>query len=114
MSTSARDEAFFGCVLGELEVDMRRYVAPLAAALVAAAAIFAPTASARDSFSIAIGAPGFAVGYASPGYGYAYVPPPVYYAPRAYYAPPPVYYSPRVVYYGYRPWHHRRHYYYPY
>src|SRR5437667_10833912 len=113
MSTSARNEPFLGCVLRELEVDMRRYVAPLAAATLVAAAFFAPSASARDSCSIAIGAPGFAVGYASPGYAYA--PPPVYYyEPRVYYAPPPVYYSPRVVYYGYRPWHHRRHYYYPY
>jgi len=93
---------------------MRRLLTSIAAvAVLAGAAAFAPSALARDSFAISIGAPGFAVGYANHG-GYvgAYVPPPAYYAPPpVYYTPAPVYYGPPVYgayYYG-RPWRH--HYY---
>ena len=62
---------------------MKRRIAMIAAAavLLAGGATVATTASARDSFSISIGAPGFAVGYATPGYGYGYYAPPVVYAP---------------------------------
>ncbi|TMG86661.1 MAG: hypothetical protein E6H74_02730 [Betaproteobacteria bacterium] len=47
---------------------MKRRIAMIAAAavLLAGGATVATTASARDSFSISIGAPGFAVGYATP------------------------------------------------
>lgn len=94
---------------------MKRRLATIAAsaALVLAGTTLASTASARDLFSISIGAPGFAVGYSN--YAryprvYAYAAPPVVYAPPvAYYGAPVVY--PRVVYarpYGYaRPYWHR-------
>ena len=76
------------------------------AALAIAGTTLATTASARDQFSVSIGAPGFAVGYSNYGYGgaYAYAAPPVVYAPPvAYYGAPyysgyPVAYGPRVVY----------------
>ncbi|MGH8849807.1 MAG: hypothetical protein ACREYD_02330, partial [Casimicrobiaceae bacterium] len=62
-------------------------------------------ASAREAFSISIGAPGFAVGYSNYARprAYVYAAPPVVYAPPvAYYgapvAYPPVVYGPRVVY----------------
>ncbi len=80
---------------------MKRRIATIAAtaALVIGATV-ATTASARDSFSIAIGVPGFAVGYATPRY---YAPPVVYAPPVTYYDAPvvyaaPVYYGPRYVY----------------
>jgi hypothetical protein len=78
-----------------------------AAALAIGSATLATTASARDRFSVSIGAPGFAVGYSNYGhYGrsYVYAAPPVVYAPPvAYYGAPyysgyPVVYGPRVVY----------------
>jgi hypothetical protein len=79
-----------------------------AAALALAGTTLASTASARDFFSVSIGAPGFAVGYSNYGhYGrsYVYAAPPVFYAPPvAYYAEPsyyagyPVVYGPRVIY----------------
>ncbi len=74
-----------------------------AAALALAGTTLASTASARDFFSVSIGAPGFAVGYSNYGRSYVYAAPPVVYAPPvAYYgapvAYPPVVYGPRVVY----------------
>ena len=97
---------------------MKRRIALIAAAtaLLVGGATVASTASARDSFSIAIGAPGFAVGYSNHGYGYGYVAPPVVYSPpvtyyEPYYAAPPVVYGPPVTYgyYGYyRPYHRHR------
>ncbi len=81
-----------------------------AAVLALAGTTLASTASARDLFSVSIGAPGFAVGYSNYGYGrsYVYAAPPVVYAPPvAYYGAPvvygPVVYGPRVVYA--RPYH---------
>ena len=77
------------------------------AALAIAGTTLASTASARDQFSVSIGAPGFAVGYSNYGhYGrsYVYAAPPVVYAPPvAYYGDPyyagyPIVYGPRVVY----------------
>jgi len=78
----------------------RRIAAFAAAALVAVGgATLATSASARDSWSVSIGAPGVALGYNT--YGYA----------PYYYAPAPVYYGPPVVYRPYyRPYYH--HYYY--
>ena len=66
----------------------------------------APAASANNSWSVSIGAPGFAVGYSNYGhYGRSYVyaaPPVVYGPPVAYYGDPyagyPAVYGPRVVY----------------
>ena len=74
-----------------------------AAALALAGTTLASTASARDFFSVSIGAPGFAVGYSNYGRSYVYAAPPVVYAPPvAYYgapvAYPPVVYGPRLVY----------------
>jgi hypothetical protein len=82
----------------------RRIAALAAAALVAVGgATLATSASAHDSWSVSIGAPGVAFGYST--YGYA----PYYYAPApAYYYGPPVVYRPY-----YRPYYHR-HYYGPY
>lgn len=84
---------------------MKRRLATIAAAaaLALAGTTLASTASARDLFSISIGAPGFAVGYSNYGRSYVYAAPPVVYAPPvAYYgapvAYPPVVYGPRVVY----------------
>lgn len=84
---------------------MKHRLATIAAASVLALAgtTLASTASARDFFSVSIGAPGFAVGYSNYGRSYVYAAPPVVYAPPvAYYgAPvvyPPVVYGPRVVY----------------
>jgi hypothetical protein len=79
----------------------RRIAALAAAALVAVGgATLATSASARDSWSVSIGAPGVAFGYSN--YGYA----PYYYAPApAYYYGPPVVYRPY-----YRPYYN--HYYY--
>jgi hypothetical protein len=78
----------------------RRIAAFAAAALVAVGgATLATSASARDSWSVSIGAPGVAFGYSN---GYA----------PYYYAPAPVYYGPPVVY---RPYYHpyyRTYYYY--
>jgi hypothetical protein len=99
------------------EIKMTRRIATLVAAVVLlfGGATLATTASARDSFSVSIGAPGFGFGYSNYGYGYGYVGPPVaysapyygYYAPPAYYAPPRVVYRP---YYGYyRPYGYYRH-----
>jgi hypothetical protein len=73
------------------------------AAVAFAGTTLASTASARDFFSVSIGAPGFAVGYSNYGRPYAYSAPPVAYAPAvAYYGAPVVYprvaYGPRVVY----------------
>jgi hypothetical protein len=93
------------------EVQMKHRIAMLAAALLIGGATIASTASARDSFSIAIGAPGFGLGYSNHGYGYAYVAPPAYYgygAPAYSYYPGPAYYGPTVAYY--RPWYHHRYY----
>src|SRR5947208_15570874 len=99
---------------------MKHRIATLAAAvLFVGGATMASTASARDNFSIAIGAPGFGFGYSNHGYGYAYVAPPVVYSPPAYYGAPayypaPTYYGPPVVYGPsiayYRPWYHHRYY----
>ncbi len=87
---------------------MTRRIAALAAAAVVAigGATIATSASARDSFSVSIGAPGVAFGYSN--YGYAPAP---YYS--YYYAPAPYpYYGPTVVYQPhYRPY--RYHYYGP-
>jgi len=99
---------------------MKHRIAMLAAAaFLIGGATIASTASARDSFSIAIGAPGFGLGYSNRGYGFAYVAPPAYYgygAPAYSYYPAPAYYGPPVVYGPtvayYRPWYHHR--YYPY
>ena len=84
---------------------MKHRLATIAAAgaLALAGTTLASTASARDFFSVSIGAPGFAVGYSNYGRSYVYAAPPVVYAPPvAYYgAPvvyPPVIYGPRVVY----------------
>jgi len=71
------------------------------AALALAGATLASTASARDQFSVSIGAPGFAVGYSNYGRSFVYAAPPVVYAPPvAYYGAPYYsgYYGPRVVY----------------
>ena len=71
------------------------------AALAIAGTTLASTASARDQFSVSIGAPGFAVGYSNYGhYGrsYVYAPPPVVYYAAPYYSGYPVVYGPRVVY----------------
>jgi hypothetical protein len=68
-----------------------------AAALALAGTMVASTASARDYFSVSIGAPGFGVGYSNYGRSYVYAAPPVVYAPPvAYYGAPVVY--PRVIY----------------
>lgn len=94
---------------------MKRQLATIAAsaALVAGVAI-ATTASARETFSISIGAPGFVAGYSNYAYprGYAYAAPPVVYAPPVtsydapFVYPAPVYaYGARLVYsrpYAYR------------
>jgi hypothetical protein len=85
---------------------MKHRLATIAAAgaLALAGTTLASTASARDFFSVSIGAPGFAVGYSNYGRSYVYAAPPVVYAPPvAYYGapvvyPPVVYYGPRVVY----------------
>jgi hypothetical protein len=85
---------------------MKHRLATIAAAgaLALAGTTLASTASARDFFSVSIGAPGFAVGYSNYGRSYVYAPPPLVYAPPvAYYGapvvyPPVVYYGPRVVY----------------
>jgi len=85
---------------------MNPRLAPIAAtaALALGAATLASTASARDQFSVSIGAPGFAVGYSNYGRSYVYAAPPVVYGPPvAYYGDPyyagyPVVYGPRVVY----------------
>ena len=91
-----------------------------AAVLLVGGATIASSASARDSFSIAIGAPGFGIGYSNRGYGFAYAAPPLVYSAPAYYGPPayypaPAYYGPPVVYGPsiayYRPYYRR---YYPY
>ena len=76
----------------------RRIAALAAAALVAVGgATLATSASARDSWSVSIGAPGVAVGYSNYGYSpYYYAPAPVYYGPPVVYRP---YYRP--YYYGY-------------
>jgi hypothetical protein len=88
---------------------MKHRLATIAAtaALALAGTTLASTASARDQFSVSIGAPGFAVGYSNYGhYGRSYVyaaPPVVYGPPVAYYGDPyyagyPAVYGPRVVY----------------
>lgn len=82
-----------------------------AAALALAGTTLASTASARDFFSVSVGAPGFAVGYSNFGRSYVYAAPPVVYAPPvAYYGAPVVYprvvYAPRIVYA--RPYFHHR------
>jgi hypothetical protein len=71
-----------------------------AAALALGGTTLASTASARDTFSISIGAPGFAVGYSNYArpYGYVYAAPPVVYAPPVAYYGAPVVYGPRIVY----------------
>jgi hypothetical protein len=85
----------------------RRIAALAAAALVAVGgATLATSASARDSWSVSIGAPGVAFGYSNYGYApYYYAPAPVYYGPpvvyRPYYHPyyrPYYYYGPSVYY----------------
>jgi hypothetical protein len=85
---------------------MNRRIAALAGAglLAVGAATLAVPASARDSFSLSIGAPGVAFGYSN----YPYYTP-YYYAPAP--APYTYYYGPSVVYRPYyRPYYH--HYYY--
>ena len=88
---------------------MKHRLATIAAtaALALAGTTLASTASARDQFSVSIGAPGFAVGYSNYGhYGRSYVyaaPPVVYGPPVAYYGDPyyagyPAVYGPRIVY----------------
>jgi hypothetical protein len=111
---------------------MKRFiVTAAAAALVAGAVAFAPTASASNvAWSVSVGGPGFAVTAGQPywgGYGYGYhgyrhgyrhgyyrpwvrpvvvappvvYPAPVYVAPRPVYVAPPVY-APAPTYgYGY-------------
>ncbi len=75
----------------------RRIAALAAAALVAVGgATLATSASARDSWSVSIGAPGVALGYNTYGYAPYYAPAPVYYGPPVVYRP---YYRP--YYYGY-------------
>lgn len=84
---------------------MNRRITALAAAgaLAIGAATLAAPASARDSFSFSIGAPGVAFGYSN---GYAPYYSPYYYAPTPY----TYYYGPTVVYRPYyRPYYH--HYY---
>jgi hypothetical protein len=80
---------------------MTRRIAALAAAAVLAVggATLATSASARDSWSVSIGAPGVAFGYST--YGYA----PYYYAPAPYYYGPPVVYRPY-----YRPYYYHSYY----
>jgi hypothetical protein len=88
---------------------MKHRLATIAAtaALALAGTTLGSTASARDQFSVSIGAPGFAVGYSNYGhYGrsYVYAAPPVAYGPPvAYYGDPyyagyPAVYGPRLVY----------------
>ena len=85
-------------------MKLRLATIAVAAALGLAGATVATTASARDQFSVSIGAPGFGIGYSNYGhYGrsYVYAAPPVVYAPPvAYYGAPYYsgYYGPRVVY----------------
>ena len=83
----------------------RRIAALAAAALVAVGgATLATSASARDSWSVSIGAPGVAFGYSN----YPYYAP--YYAPAPYY-----YYGPPVVYRPYyRPYYYSHYRYGPY
>jgi hypothetical protein len=79
-------------------MKLRLATVAVAAALGLASATVATTASARDQFSVSIGAPGFAVGYSNYGYygrPYAYAAPPVVYYGAPYYSG---YYGPRVVY----------------
>jgi len=78
----------------------RRFATLAAAALVAVGgATLATSASARDSWSVSIGAPGVAFGYSTyPAYPY-YAPAP---APYVYYGPPVVYRP------YYRPYHYYR------
>ena len=80
---------------------MTRRIAALAAAAVLAVggATLATSASARDSWSVSIGAPGVAFGYST--YGYS----PYYYAPAPYYYGPPVVYRPY-----YRPYYYQSYY----
>ena len=94
---------------------MKRFVTSLAAAgVMAATLILAPSASAANSYSVAVGVPGLALGYSNYG-GYVgpYAPPTVYYAPPpSYYYGAPYYYRPPVVAYGpYRHWHQNNYYY---
>jgi hypothetical protein len=88
-------------------MKLRLATIAVAAALGLAGATVATTASARDQFSVSIGAPGFGIGYSNYGhYGRSYVyaaPPVVYGPPVAYYGDPyyagyPAVYGPRVVY----------------
>ena len=91
---------------------MRRFLTALAAvATLGAAAVFAPTAAANTSYSVAIGTPGFAFGYSNgyPNGGYVYGPPYSYYAPAPYYGP--YFYGPSVAYYGYYGPHYYHHHY---
>jgi hypothetical protein len=69
-----------------------------AAALALAGTTLASTASARDQFSVSIGAPGFAVGYSNYGRSFVYAAPPVVYAPPVAYYGAPVVYGPRFAY----------------
>lgn len=98
----------------------RRTATIVAAALLATGMAAAGTASARDSFSVAIGLPGVAVGFSNGGaYGavalpapYTY-PRPAYVAPYPYpapvYAPAPVFVAPPFAYRPYWPaYYHRR------
>ena len=76
----------------------RILLASAVAGTLAAGLAIAPAASARDSWSVSIGAPGFAVSAGSPVYYGPYYRP-YYYRPhwRPVYVPPPVYY-PAPVY----------------
>jgi hypothetical protein len=86
----------------------RRIAALAAAALVAVGgATLATSASARDSWSVSIGAPGVAFGYNTYGYApYYYAPAPVYYGPPVVYRP---YYRPYYYHYYYGPSVYYRH-----
>ena len=69
----------------------RILVATAAAGMLVAGLAIAPAASARDSWSVSIGAPGVAISAGSPGYWGSYYRPYPYYRPywrSAYYAPP--------------------------
>jgi hypothetical protein len=82
----------------------RLAVASTLAAVLAAGALFSPTASAnRVAWNVSIGVPGFAISTGQPYWGYGGYYPPYYraYAPPVYAAPAPVVYSAPYYPYAY-------------
>lgn len=87
-------------------MQIRRFVRALgvAAAVLAASFVIAPSALARVHVGVGIFVPGISVGIGN-CWRCSYVPAPVYYPPVYYgapaYYPAPAYYAPAPVYYGY-------------